>query len=76
MDGGGLERRSAGGAARCSAASQRQRLQARGLTDGQIDQRIAAQWPVQKKMDLANHVVWTESGLDTQAAQLERVFKV
>lgn len=60
----------------CSAASQRQRLLARGWTQQQIDQRLAAQWPVQKKMDLSNYVIWTEGGLDTHAAQLERIFKV
>ena len=60
----------------CSAASQRQRLLARGWTQQQIDLRLAAQWPVQKKMDLSNYVIWTEGGLDTHAAQLERIFKV
>jgi dephospho-CoA kinase len=60
----------------CSSATQRQRLQSRGWTGEQIDQRLAAQWPVQKKMDLANYVVWTEAGLDTHAAQLERIIKV
>ncbi len=60
----------------CSEASQRQRLHARGWTSEQMDQRIAAQWPTQKKMDYSNYVVWTESGMDTHAAQLERIFKV
>jgi dephospho-CoA kinase len=60
----------------CSEASQRQRLHARGLSNEQMTQRIAAQWPIQKKMDYSNYVVWTESGMDTHAAQLERIFKV
>ena len=60
----------------CSDASQRQRLHARGWTNEQMDQRIAAQWPTQKKLDFSNYVVWTESGMDTHAAQLERIFKV
>lgn len=60
----------------CSPASQWQRLLARGWAPEQIQQRIAAQWPIQRKMDLANHVVWTEAGLDTHAAQLERVLKM
>ena len=60
----------------CSDASQRQRLHARGWTNEQMEQRIAAQWPTQKKMDYSNYVVWTESGMDTHAAQLERIFKV
>ena len=57
----------------CSAASQRKRLQARGWNDEQIDQRLAAQWPVQKKMGLSDYVVWTEPDTGTHAAQLERI---
>jgi dephospho-CoA kinase len=57
----------------CSIASQRKRLQARGWNDEQIDQRLAAQWPVQKKMDLSDFVVWTEPDPGTHAAQLERI---
>ena len=60
----------------CSTASQWQRLIARGWTAEQIQQRVSAQWPIQRKMDLANYVVWTEAGLDTHAAQLERIIKV
>jgi len=60
----------------CSSASQWQRLIARGWSAEQIQQRVSAQWPLQRKMDLANFVVWTESGLDTHAAQLERIIKV
>ncbi len=59
----------------CSAATQRQRLQARGWTAEQIEQRIQAQWPVEKKMALADFVVWTEAGLDVHAAQLDRILK-
>ena len=60
----------------CSTASQWQRLLARGWSAEQIGQRLGAQWPIQRKMDLANFVVWTEAGLDTHAAQLERIIKV
>ena len=60
----------------CSGSSQWQRLIARGWTADQIQQRLTAQWPIQRKMDLANYVVWTEAGLDTHAAQLERIIKV
>ncbi len=59
----------------CSAASQRQRLLARGLVPEQIEKRISAQWPVEKKMELADRVVWTEAGLDVHAAQLDRIFR-
>lgn len=56
----------------CSAKSQWKRLRNRGLDDGQIEKRIAAQWAVEKKMELSNYVVWTEGELDVHSAQLER----
>jgi dephospho-CoA kinase len=58
----------------CSGATQRQRLQARGWSARQIQQRIKSQWPVEKKMELANSVIWTEGPMTMHAAQLERVF--
>ena len=60
----------------CSSPSQRQRLLARGWSRTQIEQRIAAQWPVQQKMDRSNHVVWTEPGLEIHAAQLRRILEL
>ena len=57
----------------CSTATQRERLLARGWTAEQIRQRIAAQWPVEKKMALAHHVVWTEGDPDALTAQLARI---
>jgi len=59
--------------AACSAKTQRQRLRQRGWNDEQIDQRIAAQLPVEKKMLLADYVVWTEGPLDAHEAQLARI---
>ena len=41
----------------CSAISQKKRLSERGWDSTQIEKRIASQWPVEKKMDLANYVV-------------------
>src|SRR3954467_3288953 len=38
----------------CSAGTQRERLLARGMSSEQIDQRIAAQWPVEKKISASN----------------------
>ncbi len=58
----------------CSAPAQRERLLARGWTPDQIRQRLAAQWPVEKKMSRADFVVWTDGVLDTHAPQLERIF--
>jgi dephospho-CoA kinase len=57
----------------CSEASQWQRLRQRDWSDDQIRQRLAAQWPVQKKIDHADFVVWTDTTLEAHAAQLERV---
>jgi len=57
----------------CSAATQRSRLQARGWAATQIEQRIGAQWPAERKIAAANYVIWTEGGLDLHAAQLDRI---
>ncbi|HYV31294.1 MAG TPA: dephospho-CoA kinase, partial [Candidatus Binatia bacterium] len=59
----------------CSSASQWQRLVARGWSREQIEQRIAAQWPAQKKIDLSNYVVWTEPAIDIHAAQWQRILE-
>jgi dephospho-CoA kinase len=57
----------------CTAATQHERLLARGWTPEQIGQRLNAQWPAEKKLALAGRVVWTEPGLDVHAAQLARI---
>jgi dephospho-CoA kinase len=57
----------------CSAATQRQRLLSRGWTAEQIQQRLAAQWPIEQKIARANFVVWTEGALEASAQQVERV---
>jgi dephospho-CoA kinase len=57
----------------CSEVSQWQRLRLRGWTDAQIGQRRAAQWPVERKIARSDFVVWTDTNLETHAAQLERV---
>jgi dephospho-CoA kinase len=57
----------------CSSATQQQRLLARNWTAAQIQQRVQAQWPVEKKMAAADYIIWTEGGLDIHAAQLDRI---
>jgi dephospho-CoA kinase len=57
----------------CSVATQHRRLLYRGWTSQQIEQRLAAQWPVEKKIAKADFVVWSEDGLDILAAQLDRI---
>ena len=57
----------------CSAAEQYDRLLQRGWTPEQIRQRLAAQWPVDPKIALADFVIWTDSSLDVHAQQIERI---
>lgn len=57
----------------CAAVSQRERLQARGWTRDQIDQRIQAQLPIDKKIAPADYMIWTEAGIDVHAEQLDRI---
>ena len=59
----------------CSPRTQKERLRLRGWSDAQIEQRIQAQWPVEKKMRAADYVVWTEGSLETHADQLRRVLQ-
>ena len=59
----------------CSAAGQSRRLEARGWSTAQIEQRIASQLPAQKKMDLSRFVIWTEPPLEIHAAQVGRIVK-
>ncbi len=58
----------------CSAPAQSERLLARGWTPEQIQQRVAAQWPVEQKISRADFVVWTDGAPDMHARQLERIF--
>lgn len=57
----------------CSSDTQHSRLRIRGWSDGQISQRIAAQWPIEQKMAKADFVVWTEGDLEVTAEQLWKI---
>ena len=59
----------------CSAATQYERLRARGWSQQQIEQRVQAQLPIDQKIARADYVVWTEAGLDVHAAQIERILQ-
>jgi len=59
----------------CSTLTQRQRLMSRGWTPEQIQQRLAAQWPVEEKIARADFVIWTDGSLDVLAQQIERVLQ-
>jgi len=47
----------------CSKQIQRERLSAGGLSLKQIKQRIEAQMPVERKMELARYVLWNDGSL-------------
>ena len=57
----------------CSAAAQARRLRERGWDAVQSEQRLQAQWPVEKKIALADFVVWTGASLEVHAAQLRKI---
>jgi len=59
--------------AACSTTTQRERLLARGWTTEQIQQRLAAQWPIEQKIARSDFMVWTEGALDVSAQQVERI---
>jgi dephospho-CoA kinase len=57
----------------CSAATQRERLHARGWSSEQIQQRNGAQLPIETKIAQATFVIWSEGSLDIHAEQLDRI---
>lgn len=60
----------------CIASSverQSTRLQARGWSAEQVSGRLAAQWPIERKMDRANYVVWNDWSVAVLREQLGRV---
>jgi dephospho-CoA kinase len=59
----------------CSSATQLARLRERGWSDEQIQQRLASQWPVEKKIAQSEFVIWTDTSVETHAAQVERILE-
>lgn len=57
----------------CSPASQLERMARRGWSPEECQRRIAAQWPVEKKMALSHYVIWTECDLAAHAAQWDQL---
>jgi dephospho-CoA kinase len=57
----------------CSANTQHERLRARDWSDEQLQQRIAAQMPIEDKLLRSHYVIWTEGGMDVHARQLDRI---
>ena len=60
----------------CSAPTQRRRLLERGWTQSQIEQRLAAQWPIERKIAAADYVIWTEGSVAVAGEQLERALEL
>lgn len=60
----------------CSETTQNARLTQRGWSAAQIERRIGAQWPLRRKMDRADWVIWNESTLNICEEQLMRVMQV
>lgn len=57
----------------CAAQTQQARLLSRGWTPEQIEQRLAAQWPTQRKIEAADFMIWTDGSMDVHGEQLDRV---
>jgi dephospho-CoA kinase len=58
----------------CSEQTQFARLAAKGLTAAQTRARIQAQWPMQKKMDKADYVIWNDGLFRVLAEQADRIW--
>jgi dephospho-CoA kinase len=52
-----------------------ERLLRRGWTLDEARRRIAAQWPMARKAELADAVIWNESTLEICEAQAVRVLE-
>jgi dephospho-CoA kinase len=58
----------------CSSRTQHQRLGERGWTPAQIQQRIAAQMPVEEKIARSDFVIWTEGVLGVHEQQVAHIY--
>jgi dephospho-CoA kinase len=59
----------------CCAASQFKRLEERGWSRAEIQQRVNAQWPTEEKIAKADFVIWTDGTLESHAAQLDKILQ-
>jgi dephospho-CoA kinase len=57
----------------CSATKQQQRLLERGWSPEQIQQRLEAQWPIERKIARADFVIWTDGTPEVYAGQIDRI---
>lgn len=59
----------------CRAATQRERLLQRGLDEDAIQSRVASQWPIEKKMSLADYQIWNDGDRNALYAAVKNVVK-
>ena len=60
----------------CTPEKQIARLVARGLTDAAARQRLAAQWPTEKKTARADFVIDTDGSPDETNVQVEEIYQL
>jgi dephospho-CoA kinase len=58
----------------CSEKTQFERLATRGWSKVEITRRIAAQLPLQQKIDRADYVIWNEGPVDLAERQAKMIF--
>lgn len=56
----------------CSPKVQQERLRERGWSPEHVAQRLAAQWPIEKKVAAATFMIWNDGGLELLEEQLRR----
>ncbi|MGE3312641.1 MAG: dephospho-CoA kinase [Limisphaerales bacterium] len=59
----------------CSAETQRRRLRERGWSEEHVDQRLAAQLPIELKIRKSGYLIWTETPVEVQEDQWKIVLR-
>ena len=59
----------------CQDATQRTRVMARGLSESEADQRIAAQLPTREKVRRADDTVWTDGTHAETDRQVDQIYR-
>ncbi len=57
----------------CSAKTQQTRLYQRGFNEIEIERRLKVQWPLQRKIDFADRVIWNNDSWPLTEEQLARL---
>lgn len=57
----------------CRREEQRERLAIRGWSEDHIQRRLKAQWPIERKMRLADMIVWTSCSFAATVRQARRL---